>query len=279
MSMKKVKTIILFYAFFGALAPSQAQVNSDPSNPSSVGYSKKSGKAQSPWTFAGSTSAVRGLDYYAKIYMSYSLSAIYKLKNRQSLSSSLSYSAPLDGNVTFPEDWGVGNFSLSYTKSRAFKIFKKGNTSFRASLVLPTSDSTKRSSSRGYLSLSVPTSFMWKGTSLVVSPGLGLSSHKYKTANESGTRANSPLRIRMSLVASRMLYKKMSGYLSARYSTFTDYDFNFKQTQSLGVGLSVPVYKGASVTGGYSWSDRLLSNNAVFDDDRSNYFLSLSIVL
>lgn len=273
--------ILVFFLFSGVSVYSQAQVSSDPSNPTSIGYSKKDGKgkAESPWTYAASTSAVRGLDYYAKVYMSYSLTTIYKLKKNQSISANLEYAAPADGMVDFPEDWGFEDISISYTKSEAFDIFENGKTSLRIGLGLPTSKTSQNASLRTSVSASIPTSFRWKGNSFVVSPGLGLSLHKYEEADEAGTKENSPFYMNLSLVASRTLYKSLSGSISAGLVNYANYDFHFKQIQSLGLSLSVPIYKTASLTGGYSWRDRILSHNAAFDDDRSKYFLSLSLVL
>lgn len=278
MDMKYLRSILVVLSVLGWISTSSAQVSGDPSDPTAIGFSKKKTNV-SPWIFAGSTSAVRGLDYFDKVFLSYSASAIYRLKHKQMLSANLSYSAPADGNVTFTEDWGFEDISFNYTKRGIFKLHKKTNTSLRLGLGLPTSETSQRASLKGSVSASLPTSLRWKGNTFVVSPGLGASAHKYETANDAGTRQNSPFSMRLNLVASRVLYKRVSGAVTAGYVNLADYDFSFRQIQSLGFNLTVPIYKKTNLTGGYSWRDTVISHNAAFDDDRSRYFLSLSVVL
>ncbi len=108
---------------------------------------------------------------------------------------------------------------------------------------------------------------------------MGVSAHKYETADKAGTAENSPFNMRLSLIGSRTIYKKLSGAITAGYVSLANHDFSFKHIQSLGLSMTLPIYNKTSLTGGYSWRDRRISHNAAFDDDRSKYFLSLSVVL
>lgn len=279
MDKRFFNVILVFLTSLGISLSLGAQISADPSNPTSIGFSSKNKKKKSDWTFAGSASTVRGLDYYAKVYLSYSVSAIYKFKHQQSASTSLSYSVPVDGEVMFTEDWGLKDLSFSYNKGNILKLSKKTKTSLRLGLVLPTSEVSQRTTLKIGTSASLPTSLRWVGNTFVVSPGLGASMHKYETADKAGTQENSPFYMSLSLVASRTLYKKLSGSLSAGFVNLANYDFSFKQIQFLGASMTLPLYGKTSLTGGYSWRDRRISHNAVFDDDRAKYFLSLSVVL
>lgn len=274
-----IKTMALVkFVFLFLILVSQdlfAQASKDPTDPTAVGYTKTNLK-QKKWFSSASASAVRGLDYYAKVYLSYSGALIYKPNKKVSTSAGLSYSAPADGQVTFPQDWGVSDLSFSYTKADAVKIFERGNTSFRASLVLPTSKKSQRASLKGLLSLSIPTSFRLGGFSLSLSPGVGLGLYEFETADLNGGARNYPVRLPLRFSLSKSIYERLRGALSGGYTSLWDAYGDSIGVQSLSFSLSYPVYKGLSLSGGYSWSDRRVSNLSAFDDDRSRYFLSLS---
>ncbi len=258
-----------------------AQVSADPSDPSAVGFSKtkKAAIRQSPYTYVITSSVQRGLDYYSDIFLNHSFALIYKGKNNDFFSASTSYSHPSSGVATFPEDWGFEDLALSYTKNNIFQITKDSRTTLRVGVSLPTSNTSQRATLLGRVSGSLPTSFQFYGNNVVINTGISLSHFRYDVADFGGNQQNRPLAIPLSLIVSRALYKNFFATINAGVTQLADYDFNFIQVNSAGLTLTSQLSAKLSVSGGYVWSDLRLSNNSLFDDDRSFYFLSLSFVM
>lgn len=280
-NIRALSLILVLLGSFLSLSTALAQVSADPSDPSAVGFSKtkKAVIKQSPYTYVVTSSVQRGLDYYSDLFLNHSFAFIYKGKSNDFFSASTSYSHPSSGVATFPEDWGLEDLAFSYTKNNVFQITHDSRTTLRLGLSLPTSSTSQRATLIGRVSGFLPTSFQFYGNNVVINTGISLSHFRYDVADFGGLQRNLPLAIPLSFVVSRALYKNIFATINAGITQLADYDFNFIQVQSAGLTLTTQISPKFSVSGGYTWSDLRLSNNSLFDDDRSFYFLSLSFVM
>lgn len=277
-----ITRVLIFFLFvitttvLGGFA--QAQVTGDPTDPSAVGYSKVKKKNVTPWTFAGATSASRGADPLARFFLNHSLSVVFRSSAKETWSTNLSYSLPADRRVNHPEDWGLEDLNLSYSRNGVFSIIENTVSSLRLSATAPTSNRSQMSSLRLSLNASLPTRFSWSGNTIILSPRLRVANHGFETADIWGIRRNSPLGLGLTAIATRSLYKGLSAAVVTSYVGVFDYEFQMRHLQALGINITQSLYKSLNVTAGYTWRDRVISHLAVFDDDRSNFSISLSMV-
>lgn len=249
--------------------------SSDQTDPTSVNY-KASAAKMKKWGGGLTLSTGRGLDELAEFSFSYDLTLSYRLSARSSLVGSTSFAHPENLETDQPENWGLRDTSLTYSRAAIFRSKFKTMTHFRGTLILPTSERSQINSTWSRLNLSFPTAKMWGGFRFVVSPGLRLAYHSYKTADDAGFRKNRPVGAPLGITVLKPLGRKRGSlFVSSSILGSWDYDGRFQSFQSVGLGYNVPVGKYA-FSFGYRWGDQSNTSLEVFDDDRSSVFFSVS---
>lgn len=251
----------------------------DPTDPAAVGVTSAQKKKEfNPWVFSASTSLLRGLDYYDKLYSNYGVSGIYRFDERQSLSLNLSYSNPSDLVVTFKEDWGFEDLVLNYSFNRIHKINQKTSMGFRAGLILPTSEKSRNTSLMGGVSLTLPIISNYQRLRFVFTPGARLNAYQYITANKAGTILNYPFSLPVSLNTSYTLTRYLIPSLVLSTNYLFDSEGESINVMGLSANLTVAINNKFSLSTGYRWRDRRLTNYSLFDDDRSSMYLGVTYV-
>lgn len=226
------------------------------------------------WHVGLNASWSRGLDEYSDPFFTYNIWGTYKLAPQKNLGASFNYSHPYDNKATFPEDWGIGDLSLFYNEAQKWQWSKKSHTSVRLRLVLPLSERSRLAGLNAQVAALFPTSFQQGAWRYTASIGLVLASHRYETANVSGSVRNYWGSLPLSFLISKTFLDHLSVAASASFSGKLDYEGYFVSTQNLGLNFAYNI-RSYSLSLGYVWGDRFLSNYSFLDDDRARYYVSL----
>lgn len=261
-----------------ALLLAHSFASADTSDPSSVLY--RGAKRKSNIDYTLSASSFRGFDEFDRLGLNYSAAATMTLKNKQAVSASLSYSHTDDFQAAEPRFWGFEDLRLSYTKSSILiSKNKKRRSSLRFSIDLPTSETSVQSGMIFNSSLALPTNWVFGKNTLILSPGVTLSQHRFKTTDAFGYTRNNLLSLGSSLILRRTFFKKLTLSASGTLINYYDYDFNGRILQIYSLSAFMPVTQNLSVTAGYRWRDTYITNNSLFDDDTSLASLGLTYQL
>lgn len=242
---------------------------------------------QSPWGVFFSAAATRGLDEYADTWSSVNeLSVSYRLDGASALGISLGYETLIyeKGGEIFnntdrdPERFGITDLDVSYTRPNVWSD-KYNRLVWSSSVSLPSS----RASQRNSLIASAATSLALRyqpNTKIIITPSLGAyySQFRYDTANEMGLSPNSPVGTFGGLAGSYIFNRYLIGSIS--YSQTLRYDFfeDWQVVQAASARLIVNATDTLNVSVGYRWRDRTITNEPLFDDDRSIYIIGVGYV-
>jgi hypothetical protein len=115
---------------------------------------------------------------------------------------------------------------------------------------------------------------------LIITPSLGTYYRQFRfdTANAMGTQPNSPFGVMYGLSASYVMTRRFIG--ATGYSQTLRYDFfgDWNIIQSASVRLIYNATDVLNLSVGYNWRDRMITNEPLFDDDRSNYIIGVGYV-
>lgn len=233
---------------------------------------------ESPWGFFFSTSVDRGLDEYADTLMSStSLNMSYRLNQKSSLGFLAEYRTVMlkpDGELfnneaDDPGQFGFEDTEISYIMPGIWSD-KYNRLLWSTTLVLPTS----RASSRAGLNAMVRSGFSLRyrpNSKLMITPvaSINARSYRYDTANAFGTAWNTPGGFTLGVNASYIFLPWLISTLS--YSAANRYDFNdhWRTIQTGVAQVNISATDSINAYAGYLWRDQTVSNDALFDDDKS----------
>jgi hypothetical protein len=121
--------------------------------------------------------------------------------------------------------------------------------------------------------------YRYKKWTLAATPALSLAYHEFDTADEAGFLKNSPLGVTVGGSARYGLTRKLGFVASASVTNLFDYDFNSRNVQSVAGSVQYLVNKKIFVALVARWRDRVITNNALFDDSASLVGLNVGYTL
>lgn len=243
--------------------------------------------SQSRWNTVLSQSFSRGLDEFNDTYFSStSLSLSYRLNTWSALALSTGYNTIAlkdDGQFFSNEDpdpnrFGLSNTSVSWSVPR---IWSSQNKKTFLNYFLSTSLPTSRASQRSTLITSVSNGLTLRHrfqNRLLLSSFLSLrgSLHRKDTADVAGFSINSPVGLSYGAGLAYPILSRLITSLRYSQSQRLDYEDNIDVFQSVSVSANYIAAASLSIFAGYSYSDRIITNDEVFDDDRSSIFMGVS---
>lgn len=242
---------------------------------------------QSPWGIFFNATARRGLDEYSDTWASVNeLSLSYRLDSASALGLSIGYDSVLyekGGNLfnnvdSDPGRYGMTDLEISYTRPKIWSD-KYNRLMWSSSLSFPSSRLSQRNSLQ--VEVSSGLSLRYQPTSrIIITPSVGsyYRQFRYDTANAMGTQPNSPFGVFYSISGSYILTQKFIGAVS--YSQTQRYDFfnDWHTIQSFTGRLIFNATDTLSTYVGYNWRDRMITNEPLFDDDKSLYMIGVGYV-
>ena len=240
--------------------------------------SAKIGKKPEERGWGGSirTGLSKSQDEYSEFFSSTSFSLSRGLRNGKSLSISTSYAQPVSDDRDKVQRFGMGDLNVTLGFDEIFRFNESGSMAGSLGVTAPTSRASRNSSMNGAVNGSVSTSWkLPKAIRFSTSHSLTLYSYQYDTASERGGPYNSPFGTSNGI----SLGWGANGFrLRGSYSLY--YTKNYANTeiwvQSVGTSVSYSVTKSISAALGFSWRDRIITNNSLFDDDTTVTSLSAS---
>lgn len=289
-----------------AFAQSQTTANSDTSNTSkkqkaadkkstSTNQSVAQGLSiaesmllnQSPWGIFFNATATRGLDEFADTWSSVNeLSLSYRLDSKSALGLNIGYETVLyeKGGALFdnedrdPGRFGVTDLDISYTRPKVWSD-KYNRLVWSSTISFPSSRASQRNSLVIEGSSSLALRYQ-PNAKIIITPSLGAYYRQFRfdTSNAFGTQPNSPFGSFLGLSGSYIINKYLIG--SASYSQTLRYDFfaDWRVIQSAVAQLTVNATDTLNLSAGYRWRDRMITNEPLFDDDRSIYYIGVGYV-
>ncbi len=240
------------------------------------------------WSFILGTSAFRSRDELSDYFGSVSGSMAYKVHSKLLLTSSLQYEyityksgGAFLVNQDNPRNFGFGDLRLGFSAPRIFNLPNiKSFVNFSGGINLPTStnslDAGQYYSSNFTVSMIsfVTPKFLINSYSSILH-----AAHQFEEANATGSLLNSPFGLRAGANLSYNLIKGLtafSGYdLNARF----EYSNGVRNIQTFSAGLQYAFTDKIYFSGSTVWRDELISNDVVFDDDKSFYSIGVDYIL
>jgi hypothetical protein len=243
--------------------------------------------SESPWGIFFNATATRGLDEYADTWSSENaLSLSYRIDDKSALGMSIGYETLIyeNGGSLFnntdrdPDRFGLTDLDISYTRPNIWSN-KYSTLVWTSTLTFPSS----RLSQRNSLTIEGETRLALRfrpNAKLMLTPSLGTyyREYRYDTANTFGTIANSPFGITYGLSGAYTFSSLFIGTLfygqTQRYDFFNDW----RTIQTAVAQLNANVTNTLNLSAGYRYRDRTVSNDPLFDDDRSIYYIGVGYV-
>ena len=242
---------------------------------------------ESPWGIFFNATATRGLDEFADTWSSVNeLSLSYRLDSASALGLSLGYETVLyeKGGALFdnmdrdPGRFGITDLGVSYTRPKIWSD-KYNRLVWSSTISFPSS----RFSQRNSLVIEGSTSLALRyqpSSKIIITPSVGTyyRQFRFNTSNAFGTQPNSPFGSFFGLSGSYIFSKHLIG--AASYSQTLRYDFfnDWRVIQSALAQLIVNATDTINLSAGYRWRDRVITNEPLFDDDRSIYYIGVGYV-
>jgi len=238
-----------------------------------------------PWAFSFSTSAARGLDQYADTWETNStLDLSYNLDSKSALGLSLGYDSILYkyGGQLFknedpdPSRYGISDIELSYSLPEVWSD-KYNRLVITSAVTFPSSHTSQRASL--IADGSVAAALRYRPISrLIITPSVGgyVRGYRYETANINGVTVNSPMGFTYGVSGSYMFTGWLIGALSLGETQRFDYQNHWTVIESISAQVSATVSSNMNLIAGYRWRDQMLTNDSVFDDDKSLIYTGVS---
>ena len=268
-----VSGIFLVLAFVWA-QNSTAQVSAA----SSVSQGQKNiAQKESRWSGSAQWSLQKNQDYYSDYYTALTLGAAYKINKNFTGYAEAGYSQPVSDNEEKVKYYGFEDVELGVSTAPFYKNKYNFQVSATTSVALPTSETSQKSSLNASWSGGLLTATpLQKGFRVSTIHIVTLNSYTYETSNTMGTSYNYPYAFTNGITGS-WSYKSFYSALSTSLTHIKNYantEINIQSFRaSLGYGFTNSLR--SEIFG--RWSDRTLTNNSAFDDDRTYYGMLLTI--
>lgn len=220
-------------------------------------------------------------DQFSDAFMSFSADISYQISPKSSFNIQMGYSQPYSSNADVVRHYGITDTSLAYSYD-LFAIETDGGNDFSVNgffdYTVPTSETSRKASLRGAGTFGVSPSYKWSRLILSTSHSLTLNLYEYETADEFGSSYNYPYMLSNGFNFSLQIFDTLSwssGYSLSHTKNYADTQIDI---QSVSTSLSYKISKNYMVAAHYRWRDRLISNNALFDDDTSIVGMNIKYV-
>lgn len=232
----------------------------------------------SGWSGFIRTGMSRNQDEFSDAFSATSLSISRPLEKNRTFSFSTSYNQPVTTDQDVVRRYGFGDVDLGIGYENLYSFSDVGQLAGNLSFTLPTSRASRYASMRGAVTGGLSTS--WKlpsNFSLSSNHSLTAYSYKYDTADADGNTYNSPFGL-TNTVGAGWGYKQLR--LNAGAGLY--YTQNFAGTditvQSFTSSVAYTFAANITTALGFSWRDRILTNNSLFDDDTTVTSFSVSYI-
>jgi hypothetical protein len=242
---------------------------------------------QSPWGIFLNATATRGLDEFADTWSSVNeLSLSYRIDSKSALGLSLGYEtvlyekdgAPFNNVDRDPGRFGVTDLEVSYTRPQIWSD-KYNRLVWTSTLSLPASRASQRNSLIADVSTSLALRYR-HNAKILITPSIGAYARQFRfdTSNAMGTQANSPVGITSGLSAAYTFNSIFIGTIFYGQTQRYDYFDDWRTIQTAVAQLNANVTATLNLSAGYRWRDRVITNEPLFDDDRSIYYIGVGYV-
>lgn len=237
------------------------------------------------WNAVVSQSFSRGIDEFDDALISNTaLNYSYRINKKSALVlygefDTIAYRQ--DGELFNNEDadkrrFGLSDLILGYSRPNIWKG-KKQNINYFGRIALPTSFTAQDATTIA----SVRNSFVYRyrptGKLILLARALmDVNAHELDTADEFGFVVNSPFAVGWTAGAS---YRILSQLIAvANYSNYyrLNYNDDWDTIQTISFSMNYNVTAVAALFAGYTYRDRVVTNDDLFDDDRGLYFTGVS---
>lgn len=242
---------------------------------------------ESPWGIFFNATATRGLDEFADTWSSVNdLSLSYRIDQNSALGLNLGYETLIyeNGGSLFnntdrdPDRFGLTDLDITYTRPKIWSgpyhtLVWSSGISFPSSRLSQRNSLVVEGSTR--LALRIR-----PNAKTIITPSLGTyyRQFRYDTANAFGTAPNSPFGITYGLSGAYTFNSIFIGTLfygqTQRYDFFNDW----RTIQTAVAQLNANVTNTLNLSVGYRYNDRVITNEPLFDDDRSIYYIGVGYV-
>lgn len=254
--------------------PSRAQVSATTSVTQGQG---KQQREMSRWHGSVQWVVQKNMDYYSDYFSGLNLGVSYAYNQNYSFYIETGYSQPISDNYERVRRYGLTDTEIGVNTAPFYKNKYNFQVSATSSITLPTSEISQRASLNG----------AWNGGIVTTTPlqyGFRVSTvhfaslnlYTYETANQMGSVYNYPYAFSNIASASwshRRFYTVVSGTWSY-LKNYANRDINIQALRA-GMGYNFPKKVRAEVFG--RWQDQVLTNNSIFDDDRTFFGMILTV--
>lgn len=228
---------------------------------------------KSPWSYSANTASFRSLDQYDDVYWAVGGDISYKIKKNQSIAASLSYFETMDKFDQDPERYGFSDLDVSWLLPFIWRNPTYGNLSASFTVTAPLSERSQRETFVGGFtssaSLRKPLAGKLKFLTLSASGSVVLNHFTFDKSDVFGTDTNSPFGISTGVAAVSRFYRNIFWTNSYGVYNRLDYNSEWRTIQTLSSSLSLLLNQKLRIYGQYRWRDRVVTNDAFLDDDKS----------
>lgn len=243
--------------------------------------------SRSKWNFVLGTGVYRTLDELSDYYSNYSISGNYQFRPGIFFNFSTGYSSIIyqDGGSFLvnnqsasAEKYGLSDLTLGISLP-GYLSLKKINSilTFGSDLRLPLSqasrDTSMHASLTTYAQLRTRLSRRWMSS---FTSSLILANYTYDDADVFGYQVNSPLGLSNSIGLNYNFWRNLTAYGSYGLYHRYDYEGYIDNIQTISTGILVPATQKLYINFGYMWRDRVITNDRLFDNNKSYYSLGVS---
>jgi hypothetical protein len=240
------------------------------------------------WSFIFGNSAFRSRDELSDYSGTLRGSLAYKLNSKVLLTSGLAYEYLVykqGGSFLINEDdprqFGIGDLRFGFSIPRSINLPKyKSFINFSGNIFLPTSNNSQDAGQYYLMNLTASMISIITPKFLVNSfASINHGSHQFEEANATGTALNSPLGFAFGGSLSYNLVKGLTTFTGYNISQRYEYSNGFRNIQSFSAGMQYAINSKTYLSGSFFWQDQFVTNDVVFDDDKSFYSISLDYIL
>jgi hypothetical protein len=233
----------------------------------------------SRWSSSAQFAVQRNRDYYSDAYSSLSVGLAYQYSNFLNFYGTTGYAQPISDNYDKVRYYGVSDIDLGFNTAPFYKNKHNFTLAATSGITLPTSELSQRSSlitswSGGLItSTLLQNNFRFSTSHIAI-----LNWYRYQTSDEAGFSYNAPYAFSNNATLS-WSYQRVYTSASLGWAYVKNYAGTGSNIESLraGLGLRMGAATSAEIYG--RWADRMLTNNAMFDDDTTTFGLLVSINL
>lgn len=237
----------------------------------------KQGKKLSKWNGSFQWVVQKNQDYYSDYFSGLNVGLSYAYNPKLSFYFETGYSQPISDNYEKVDRYGFTDLELGVNTAPFYKNKYNFQVSATSSITLPTSEiSQKASLNASWNGGLVTTTPLQRGFRVSTVHLVSLNSYTYETSNKMGTAYNYPYAT-SNILSVSWSHKQFYTVLSGTWSYLKNYagtDINV-QAMRAGMGYNFPKKVRAEVFG--RWQDQVLTNNSVFDDDKTFFGMILTV--